>query len=216
MIVSWRREGYFIRNVSSVMVRGVNPVRNLEIEEYQARIRRMRLKFKEEFKMLPTKSQQEEIERKRKAEKRTREWTKFIQGIKTQLKNPHSELLRDRHPCRPVVNHNKSPEQRMIGQKNLSKALTCHQIMKRRCLTLLSTQLSQTSLGTVGDAFITHENLDSRIQKAILNPVNYNVRPEALVEEELKLRNSLAALRVRKDPHVYAVGRPTTTVPSKK
>ncbi|PJF19726.1 hypothetical protein PSACC_00463 [Paramicrosporidium saccamoebae] len=179
-------------------LRGVSAARNAELIEYQTALRKTRQKYRLEFAAVPTRAQKQAADRQTRSLKRDAEWNKYLEGVRTKLNDPTSDLTRDRHRCRPVRRVIKSQEMRLEGVENMSKALVQVQVMKRKQITMLSKQLEGT--------MITKENLDQRIREAIENPVNFNLKPELLVAEERKASIALKKLQVPKDDMLFAVG----------
>ncbi len=175
-------------------IRGVTNSRNVELLNYQKKLKLMRQSYQQQFSMLPTKLQQAEQLRQESQQRRLEKWQDYLQRIKGQLDNPKAEINKDRHSCRPVIEHIKADEDRQINRSNMSRALGKYQIVRRKCLIVLDSQLRD---------IITKGNLDSRIQKAIANPVNFNISTTRLVDEELSLRQQLKSIKINRDKILY-------------
>lgn len=179
-------------------LRGVNATRNAELLQYQESLRKCRERYRAECASQPTRAERESAARTARATERNARWSTYLDGIKTQLSQPSSTLLRDRPLCRPIIRVSKSAEYRERAKGNLSGMLIEGAIKKRRHLAMLHRQLD----GSV----ITMENLDGKIREALERPVNYNVSPITMIGEARKLEREMARIKVPSPSQLYSVG----------
>lgn len=183
---------------------GVSAARNAELMAYQRQLREARVQYREEFRDQPTKSEQAAQTRAAKADVRNASWNALLHNIKGQLKDPQSTLYHDSHPCRPMIRRPaKSDEARKSAERALSEALAPHQMARRRAVAMLAEQLD----------LVTKENLEARIQEALANPINYNLKPETMAQIQREFRRRLAATQVSCDEIIRAVEAPANPHP---
>lgn len=178
---------------------GVSAARNAELIAYQQRLRMTRLKYQQEFKDQPSKSQLAEQIKSTKADLRNTSWKAYIHNLKEALEDPESSVYHPSHPCRPTIHRPiKSDNDRKRAEMALSNALAPHQLARRRVVAILANRLD----------LVTRDNLEARIDEAIAKPVNYNLKPETMSHASQEFRKQLATTRVPRDELIHACKPP--------
>lgn len=170
----------------------VHPNRNEELIKYQAELKRQRQLFRQELATkYPTKATIKAEERTIRAKARDEQWGEYLGKVKKAYADPESPIYSNRHPCRPIVDHAKSVEERQENCRRLAASRKQVQVMRRKYLSHLTQ--------TIANDFITKDNLIAKIQYALNNPVSYNVVAEEIVHREKNVRLALRQYRVQAD-----------------
>lgn len=169
---------------TTVNLKGVSAQRNQELVKYQQAVKLNRAKLIEKFKGQETDSQREDRLKKEKAAKEEAEWNKWLAELRAAYADPKHPLSSDRHPCRPKIDYGKTLEERQANWKAHWDSLHRVRVMRRKYAMVLAQEMQGQPGSLQPTGWINRGNLEARIQWALEHPVNYNVMPERLIEEE--------------------------------
>lgn len=180
---------------TSKISRIIHPARNAELYDYQAQLRDTRKKLIQDRSGQPSKSEAV-AERKRTTQKELEsKWEASIAETREKVKAIVSETLgqnvaQKHHPCRPTIRHMKTAEQQAQNQASLAAALRPILVARRKYVKFLA---------DLQPSMVTRENLESKIERAISNPSDYNISIERAINEEMAVRAKLSEMRVPDD-----------------
>lgn len=169
----------------------VDSSRNSELFKYQEDLGNARKSLIAERADLPTKDQARRAFAAEKFKERTDHWNKNLSELKVKISNQvehvHGKWAPKTHPCRPTIDHAKSPEERLEASSKLDQALKIPRIMRRKYI---------KTIQLLSDDFISKDNLEEKIEQAIMNPASYNISAERIVAQEKHLNSKLRNIRV--------------------
>lgn len=181
---------------------GTRGARAEEVAAYAQRVREVRQRYAAELASQPTRAQQAAARKAEHAQRSSQEWHAYLEKLQAALADPNSAIRRDRHPCRPVVQHTKSAEARERAAQSVSRVLAQQQLVRRKYVAVLGKEA-----GVEGAApIITAESLDARIEHAVRHPTSYNMSGERMVERVLQVREALQAVKVPVDRTLFVCG----------
>jgi len=169
----------------------INSLRNSELFKYQKDLCNARKSLIAERADLRTKDQARKVIATEKFKHRTEGWNKCLSELKSKINNQieqvHGKWAPKAHPCRPTIDRSKNLEERLEARRKLDQALKIPRIMRRKYI---------KAIQILSDDFISMENMDEKIEQAIMNPVSYNISAERLVAQENLINTKLRSIKV--------------------
>lgn len=170
----------------------IHPARNAELVEYQKSIGKVREEYAQQFSNQLPKSKLAEALKKRKQNASKVVWTESMGKIKSKISDRFKQyggrMAVKLHPCRPTVEHFKSPAQRNQAAKNLAAAMDKVERMRLKYTRLIEED---------SRSFVTYENIDDKIAYALSHPVDHSCSIERVANKELSLRSRLFGIQIK-------------------
>jgi len=173
----------------------ITPARNNELVEYQSKLKDVRKQYLGQRQGQLTKREAETVRKRKNRETSLGQWDIRIKETRGKLveivgETTGKNLTQKSHPCRPTIQHEKTPEFRQVNEARLADALRPALIQRRKYVKMLAEMQS---------TFVTHENMTSRIDMAIRSPTNHDQWIDVSVKPEVELRGRISSIRVPDD-----------------
>lgn len=157
-------------------LKGVTSERNVELANYQQQLASVRAQYRRELAGQLSGKQMAKIQRKKKSAESEAQWKAHLEEIRQTLCDPKSVFYRDRHPCRPIVDHAKNDAERLERRSKFSGILLNHTRIRRAYVNVISECTNNSFLAV-------NEHAKVKIADATRQILQTNQSPEEMIND---------------------------------